>query len=776
MDLCGFKLLRCDRNELSGKQNGGGVALYINEKWCTNITVKESTCTKDYESIIVSLRPFYLPREFSNIFVTVLYIPPDANRETAVHYVRELSTTLSADKPDALQIIMGDMNHCVSQLNKTLRNFEQCVKQNTRGQQLLDTFYCSEKQAYRSFRLSPLANSDHNMLHLMPVYISRLKRTKPVKITKHVLDDSSQEKLNTCFDLTNWDLFVHDCGGDVNALTDVVTDYITFCKELHLITKEITTYPNNKPWITSELRNSILEKHRAYGTECYHDKQQIVKSQIEQAKTKYKNKVEDLFKTKNSRDAWRGLKVLTGTEKNNKEPAILSEHGAADRLNKFYACFDTVDFSKEQDEIKNHLRSSLNLFIPLEISEASISKTLNKIQVKKAGGPDNLSAKLIKSCKDSLLYIIHKIFQLSLSSCTFPSSWKIGEIIPVSKKDLPRVDNDLRPVTLTAVLSKCLERVSLELLFPFVKDHIDPLQFAYLQGRSTCDATCTMLHSITSHLDATTSNTVRTLFIDYSSAFNTIQPHILINKLEKIGVPPNFLLWILDYLTCRPQYVRTKQETSSHITLNTGAPQGCVLSPVLFIMYTNDLRWHSDTVRIFKYADDTAVVGLIKNSDDNEYFKCIDFVNNWCKEHFLKLNVTKTKEIVLDFRRRSCDTVPVTIDDNCVECVDSYKYLGLLMDDKLTFSYHVDCQLKKANKRLYCIRTMKKLNVNPSIIALFYNMTVPPVLMYSAITFYGIISVLLKKELDHPRKICARIVKECCDMLHSNDGCMAMLC
>ena len=92
------------------------------------------------------------------------------------------------------------------------------------------------------------------------------------------------------------------------------------------------------------------------------------------------------------------------------------------------------------------------------------------------------------------------------------------------------------------------------------------------------------------------------------------------------------------------------------------------------------------------------------------------------------------------------------------------------MDDKLTFSYHVDCQLKKANKRLYCIRTMKKLNVNPSIIALFYNMTVPPVLMYSAITFYGIISVLLKKELDHPRKICARIVKECCDMLHSNDG------
>ena len=92
------------------------------------------------------------------------------------------------------------------------------------------------------------------------------------------------------------------------------------------------------------------------------------------------------------------------------------------------------------------------------------------------------------------------------------------------------------------------------------------------------------------------------------------------------------------------------------------------------------------------------------------------------------------------------------------------------MDDKLTFAYHVDCQLKKANKRLYCIRTMKKLNINPSIIALFYNMTVPPVLMYSAITFYGILSILLKRELDHPRKTCARIVKECCDMMHSNDG------
>ena len=385
-------------------------------------------------------------------------------------------------------------------------------------------------------------------------------------------------------------------------------------------------------------------------------------------------------------------------------------------------------------------------------------RALNKINVRKASGPDRINGKLLKECKSSLFYIIHRMFEISFEFCTFPAIWKIGEIIPVAKKDLPKVDNDLRPVTLTSILSKCLERVGLWLLMPHVKDKLDPLQFAYVNGRSTDDAICNLMHLITKHLDEKPSNIVRATYIDYSSAFNTIQPHLLIQKLSIMNVPTYLRMWILDYMLDRPQFVRTKLEVSNCVSLNTGAPQGCVLSPVLFIIYTNDLSWNTKDVVIQKYADDTIILGLIKQSNDSKYKECVAFVDKWCQENFLNLNVTKTKEMVWDFRKHRSPFVPVTINNTSVEVVDSYKYLGLTIDNTLSFAPHIKTQVKKANKRVYCIRSMRSLRVNQEIITMFYNATIPSVLMYAACSFYGSITVQLRSELERPHRMCQRIV------------------
>jgi hypothetical protein len=398
-----------------------------------------------------------------------------------------------------------------------------------------------------------------------------------------------------------------------------------------------------------------------------------------------------------------------------------------------------------------------------------VKRALNSINTQKAAGPDKIRGQLLKSCKDSLFDIIYNIFKLSFATCTYPACWKVGEIVPVSKKDLPRVDNDLRPVTLTAILSKCLEKVGLSLLMPYVKDHFDPFQFAYINGRSTEDAICTMMHKITKHLDAKSTNTARALFIDYSSAFNTIQPHLMLKKLNILQVPGYLQLWILDYLTERPQYVRTSHETSNRIILNTGAPQGCVLSPILFVLYTNDLCWKSDSVFIVKYADDTIIGALICNNDDSEYMECIKFVTTWCKDNFLDLNVSKTKEVIWDYRRLPSVKQPVVIENLHVEVTSVYKYLGLLIDNKFNFAQHVELQLKKANKRMYCIRSMKNLNVNSDIIAMFFNSTIPSILMYASTAFYGMITKYLKSELDRPRKTCDRLLsKKYSDTLYDN--------
>ena len=390
-------------------------------------------------------------------------------------------------------------------------------------------------------------------------------------------------------------------------------------------------------------------------------------------------------------------------------------------------------------------------------------KSLHKIQIKKAAGPDNLSGKLIKSCMNSLFYIIHRLFEISLATCTYPTAWKIGEIVPVEKKPLPQCDNDLRPVTLTSILSKCLERVGLYLLMPYVEHLMDPMQFAYVKARSTSDAVVTVMHKIAQHLDRNSSNTARVLCIDFSSAFNTIQPHLMIKKLNQMSVPPPMQSWIFDYLTGRPQFVRTSHETSNVTTLNTGAPQGCVLSPVLFVLYTNDLKWQSDNVFITKYADDTIVAGLLKDDDSNEYLNCIDYVCNWCAENYLDLNVSKTKELVWDYRRsRARPAAPVRIGNINVDKTDNYKYLGITVDTNFKFNLHVEVQCKKAAKRMYFVRSLVKLHVKSELIVSFFNTIVLPVLMYASVAFFGLLSQQLKHELSRSARICERLLHHSC--------------
>ncbi|KAI4874761.1 hypothetical protein NFI96_005250 [Prochilodus magdalenae] len=162
---------------------------------------------------------------------------------------------------------------------------------------------------------------------------------------------------------------------------------------------------------------------------------------------------------------------------------------------------------------------------------------------------------------------------------------------------------------------KCFKRLVKTHICTSLPGTMDPHQIAYCSNRSTDDALALTVHSALSHLDRKNTD-VRMLFIDFSSAFNTIIPAKLIPKLTDLGLNSHLCNGVLDFLTGRPQVVRVGHRFSSTLTLSTGAPQGCVLSPLLYSLFTHDCVARHTSNTIFKFADDTTILGLITDGDE----------------------------------------------------------------------------------------------------------------------------------------------------------------
>ncbi len=168
--------------------------------------------------------------------------------------------------------------------------------------------------------------------------------------------------------------------------------------------------------------------------------------------------------------------------------------------------------------------------------------------------------------------------------------------------------------------------------------------------------------------------------------------------------------------------VKVGQFTSNSITLNVGAPQGCVLSPLLYSLYTHDCVSSHSSTSIVKFADDTVVLGLINNNDEAAYLDEVERLTSWCQDNCLSLNVSKTKELIVDFRKRQQRPyTPLMISGTPVERVSSFKYLGVNISEDLTWTTHIQTQVKKARQRLYHLRQLGKFRVSPAILKTFYS-------------------------------------------------------
>ena len=707
VNIEGFSIFRADRTNDSGKLKGGGLCVFVNDQWChpNNITIKYKSCSKNAEIFIMGLRPYYLPREFSHVILTTIYIPNNTVANKAALEISEALRNYESSAPDALFLINGDFNH--SKLLQSGNQYYQHIHCTTRNTATLDYCYSNVKDSYSAIQMANLGESDHNLVFVRPKYLPIVQRIKPKTVLVRNWTAEAITRLQGAFECTDWSVFL-ESAVNINELTESVVQYIKFCMDDCIPTKRCKIYSNNKPWITKHIKVILNRKKQIFGKNRIEGRLQIqreLRIEIRREKKKYKEKIEKHLQENNMKKVWHGVNLMSGYEsKHSKSLANKVQKATVEYvndLNKFYNRFDRHEFSKCADHVKRNAFGNNSHFV---CTNEQTRKEFNRLSPSKAAGPDGISPKVLKMCSSQLCEIFCTIFNLSFQSGVVPDIWKTSCIVPVPKNNKVGSMNDLRPVALTSVAFKTCERIVLPQLKSFIQESLDPFQFAYQSNRSCEDALLVTINEVTSHLDSKLSvkknkvsgiitksrNSVRMMFFDFSSAFNTIQPHLLANKMLSMSVPSDMILWITDYLTSRSQFVVFQSLKSDTLYSNTGVPQGTVLAPLLFSLYTSDCRSSNESCSIVKFADDTVLIGLISDDDSSKYVDEINKFVTYCKINFLELNVKKTKEMIIDFRKSKALPDPIIINDHTVERVRTYKYLGVMLNNDLSWSSNTD--------------------------------------------------------------------------------------
>ena len=572
------------------------------------------------------------------------------------------------------------------------------------------------------------------------------------KISFRLYNEQNSSKFETKITQTDWD-FILDID-DVNIQFHAFFNYVnSVYKECFPIkTKSITDKRKNNPWITESTRTKIKLKSDYYkqyrngliSRETNNRMKNKLNKEINKDKKLYYNNV---FSDSNisSKKAWNTLHSLLGTnnKKNISDKIFANATTDLDKLqtvnyfNDYFANVGSTLASQLQDSMDSPiLQSDYNphsfyLFPP---SHLEISKII--MNLKNTWTPmDVLPVKVLKEFSQILAVPITKIIENSILKGVFPEYLKVARITPIHKEDSYLEPSNFRPISSLFYLSKIYEKFFSNRLIKYCDKYslITTKQYGFQHGKSTADALISLTEEIYSALD----NKFHFLaaIIDVKMAFDCVNHNMLLAKLERYGVRGLPLKWLASYLSDRQCYVEIGSYKSNLNTFNIGVPQGSILGPLLFLLYINNLPKFSDTLQTQLFADDTIVsntgpnIDVLINSTNLELSK----LKEWTQANKLTIHAGKTKFLVVT-KKIIPETFNLTIRffDSVIHPTDNCKYLGVFLDNKLTFVNHIKFINSKISRHtgiLYKIRDNLPIKARLD----FYYAYICPYLSYCTI-------------------------------------------
>ena len=373
----------------------------------------------------------------------------------------------------------------------------------------------------------------------------------------------------------------------------------------------------------------------------------------------------------------------------------------------------------------------------------------------------DIDSKLMSIAHELITPIITTLINMSLTIGVVLDDWKLSRVTPIFKgKGDANDENNYRPISVIGHVSKILEKNVQIQLIKYLIDHdlISIDQSAYLKKHSTI----TSLHKVIEDWIDNVSDKLLTgiCLLDISKCFDTIDHEILLNKLRQYGINNVQQKWFCSYLSNRTQVVFCNNSLSEKRNILLGVPQGSVLGPILFTIFSNDLPNHTHIGSCNMYADDTLIYATGKSLTEvqSRLQQCIDDASSWYLSNNLVLNAKKSNSLLISNPKRDMpyNVLNISIGSDRIEHVNDTKYLGLDIDHNLSWEKHIRNLCKRLRAKIGELKFMKK-TANKDMLLYFYNVYIQPLIDYG-ITIWSNAQAQLIAMVQRLQNICARLI------------------
>jgi hypothetical protein len=777
--------------ECNDTSRSGGIVVYVADSLASHRIHDSSKSFTTAEVVHVNISSLHLN-------VLAVYRSPSYNADT---FEIDLNNFFSGVCRSSF-ILVGDININILDAQNTIvekylnnlayHGFMQVSKHPTRDSALLDHCFVrdSDMTLWSSYTLQ-WNISDHLPIMLSKTGVSNAKRNKAVihHIDYRKLDCQIQK---ATFEEVRKNEDVHACASEFIS-------YVTTAIQNSTTTKECSSKEHIlKPYISPGILSSIRTRDKLFKQTKRFPDDMLLKAKY----VMYRNKLKSLISTVKSRFAKSRLDKLAGDTR--KEYRFIREFLNLPQKKQSVidtSVFEATDSIQVAESFNVHFTNvgkvtaqSVTGLFPFEdqtdvynvsdtfafspVNEIRMQEEITKLTNGKAPGQDRISTEIVKRYSCSISPALTHIFNKCIETNEFPKCLKVALVTPIFKNGAQNDYSNYRPISLLSTISKLFERIMVDQLTSFLERHniLSEHQFGFRKNKSCEDAVLRVTELVRQRLDEKFH--VATVFLDLQKAFDTVNHTALLSKIYAMGIRGSSHRFITSYLADRTQSVRVGGETSGEGLVSHGVPQGSVLGPLLYLLSVNDIFYKCPDAQVIGYADDTSLTVWADNAPQlqQKVEQAINALYRWFCQNSMSLNLAKTKVLKYQWINQTEENIVVRIHgaacmrNGCdcppLVCVNSYKYLGVIIDRNLSFKEHVKTIETKLR---YCMLIIWKLRriASPSLLRKIYFSFCQSHLQYCITSYANTFNSNLESLLRLQRKL-IRLVAGVDPMAHSS--------